>query len=123
MEKFELGSAGYWEDKNRQAVNSLRDQSREIDILRIETYRLRKIEKELSQSKEGHHLDFDELKEFILWAKSKHVGAFKYGDTEVSFVSSAFIDQTPVDDIKDTETEAHTDIGEIDDEILYHSSN
>jgi len=64
-----------------------------------------------------------EIKEFILWAKSEKIASFKLEGIEVEFSPLALVDKTfyPEDDTDEDESPA-TDINEVDDELLYHSS-
>jgi len=65
----------------------------------------------------------EEIKEFILWAKSEKVASFKLEGIEVEFSPLALVDKTFYPEDEETEEMTPgTDLNEVDDELLYHSS-
>ena len=70
-------------------------------------------------------LTLKELQEFILWAKSEKVQAFKLDGIEVAFSPLAFIDEAPSQNIHIPVTPAQAAAKEDEDfeKLLFHSSN
>lgn len=64
--------------------------------------------------------------EFILWAKEQKIQVFKRGELEVHFSPMAFIDDSGHEsepEVPDHEIDPSTDVNDVDDDLLYHSSN
>ena len=71
-------------------------------------------------------LSYDkEDQEFILWAKEQKIQVFKRGDLEVHFSPMAFVETETYSEpeIPDHEIDPSTDVNDVDDDLLYHSSN
>lgn len=72
--------------------------------------------------------DMKELKSFILWAKEEKIQSFGVaadGSISVNFATGAFLSDYGTDfDANQEEGDEmpHTDIKDIDDDLLYHSS-
>ncbi len=81
------------------------------------------LREELTLSKEGRLKDANEDQDFIVWAKAQKIQSFKRGELEVHFHHTAFIGNEPEAEIPDIETDPTTDLREVDDDILFHSSN
>lgn len=68
----------------------------------------------------------EEIKNFILWAKDEKIARLKVEDIEIEFSPLALMTPDYGGDITEGPTEGEevgaTDLNEVDDELLYHSS-
>lgn len=112
---------------SREKNNGLKDELesyRGAEKRRLECIRV--LKEELRLSKDGHSQEAATDQEFIVWAKSQKIQVFKRGELEVHFHPLAFVDDVGGDsepEIPDHEIDPSTDVNDVDDDLLYHSSN
>lgn len=70
--------------------------------------------------------NINEIKEFIVWAKQEKIARLKVEGVEVEFSPMALVDSSYGDEFTENQTGGEelgaTDLNEVDDELLYHSS-